>query len=76
MKKQDFYYLIDDIVEVEPGTVNGATRLNDLEAWDSLSVLQFVVSVDKFFGVTLSAGQVAPCRIVDDLVALLDGKIE
>ncbi len=52
-------------------TLTGGERLNDLEAWDSLSTMMFIALVDKKFGVPLPGNRVAQCRTVDELCGLI-----
>ena len=76
MTRRDFYRMIDEILEVEPGTITGGEQLNALEAWDSLSVLQVIAAADKKLGVNLTAQQLAECATVDAMLNLLAGRIE
>lgn len=76
MNKIDFYRMIEDVIEASPGRVSGDTKLNELDNWDSLSILQFIVNVDKHFGITLAAAQLSPCQVVNDLIGLLNGKVQ
>ncbi len=75
MTNSEFYARIEDLIEVEPGTISGAESLNDMEGWDSLAVLSFAAMADEMFGITISAQQLTTCETVADLVKLFPGKI-
>ena len=55
-----------------PHTLTGAERLGDLEAWDSLSTVVFIATVDKKFNVPLAGSRVSRCTTVADLCTLLE----
>ena len=42
MDKNIFYGRNGELLEVAPGTVQGAGKLADLEAWHSLAVIAFI----------------------------------
>jgi acyl carrier protein len=68
--RNDFLKLIDDILEQEPGTLQGPEVLAD-NGWDSLSALVFVSMAGEKFGRVISAGDLLQCETVDDLAGLL-----
>ena len=75
MTKQDFYKLIDKILEVDPGTTKGDEALADIPAWDSLAVVGFIACIDSEVGIVVPARQLIAAKTVDDLRALLGDKI-
>jgi acyl carrier protein len=68
MEKRNFLLLLDDLFELEPGTVKESDALLDLEGWNSLAVIGFMALVDEHFGVHVPAKQLASCRTVSDLM--------
>jgi acyl carrier protein len=72
MYDQDRLQFIEAMLELPPETLTGAERLRDLEAWDSLSTMLFIATVDKKFGVPLPGNRVSRCQTIGDLCALLD----
>ena len=76
MRKQEFLNLLEEeVLEIDPGTLNGSERLSHLEEWDSMAAMSFIAMVDEQFGFTLSAKRLAESETVEDLVALLGDKI-
>ncbi len=75
MTKEVFLQLLDELLELEPGTLTGNENLKDYEIWDSMTVLGFIALVDEHFGFTVSTERLAQAKTVDDLVALLDGRV-
>ena len=58
--------LDDDGLALRPGL-----NANDVEAWDSMSNVHLMLSVERAFGIRLSAGQIASLENVGDLVQLI-----
>lgn len=76
MTKAEFLNIIDDILELPAGTVQGEESLKSLENWDSLAVVSFIASVHALLGVTLEAKKLKACASVPELLALVSDKIE
>jgi acyl carrier protein len=76
MKTSEFLSLIEDIAEVEPGSLKGGELLSDVEGWDSLSVVAFIAATDKAFGSAPSPASVVSARTVADLVATVADKLK
>ena len=63
---------LDEIFELEPGTLTGAEQLSDIERWDSITVIEFLAMVgENFEDVEISPKQIPGCRTVNDLIALV-----
>ena len=76
MIKSDFLLLVDELIEVDFGTLKGPEVLSDIGGWDSLAVMGFIALVDEKFETTLSPKRLAACRTVNDLIGLIGDKIE
>jgi acyl carrier protein len=60
----------------EPTLVlNDNLTAEDVEAWDSLSHINMIVSVEKAFGVKFTTRDVRSLKKVGDLVALIKQKV-
>ncbi|MER1956101.1 MAG: acyl carrier protein [Solibacillus sp.] len=53
MNLKQFITLCEEILEVEPGTLTMATRLDNLEEWDSLTRMDLVSYCDDNLNTTL-----------------------
>ncbi len=76
MTKTEFLRNLDELLELEPGTIMGGEALADLERWDSVTILGFMALMDEEFGIAVSPARLAQCKTVQDLVALAGDKIE
>jgi acyl carrier protein len=66
----EFYATLDDILELEPGTITGDEMLSSL-TWDSLAVVSYIAACNGLFGVVLVGDKVKASKSVADLVALV-----
>ncbi len=60
----------EEILEEDAGSLAAGTRLEDLENWDSVNKLTFMVYADETFGVEMDPDAVARCETVEELFAL------
>ncbi|HVJ52132.1 MAG TPA: acyl carrier protein [Aliidongia sp.] len=75
MKTKEFLALLDDMLELDPGTLTGAEQLSDIPEWDSLAVISFIALVDEQFDLILEGEKLAEAKSVRDLINLLGGRV-
>ncbi len=75
MTSPEFYLMLDEIIEVAPGTVVPDSVLSDLASWDSLAVLSFIALADERLKAVVSGNSISGCRTGADLLALVQDKI-
>lgn len=63
--------LIEEDLELDPGTLTPETELSGIDEWDSMAYLNFVVLVDENFGTQIAAADLKACKTVSDLLALM-----
>jgi len=68
--RTEFYATLDDILELEPGTITGNELLSSL-TWDSLAVVSYIATCNGLFGIVLSGERVKATKSVGDLLALV-----
>jgi len=70
MTPTEFYAALDEMLELDPGTITGTERLEDLESWDSLAVISFIALVDEKFDTLVETDKLAAAESVSDLYDL------
>jgi acyl carrier protein len=75
MERHEFLLSLDEVVELEPGTLKGDEKLEDLDGWNSLAVISFIALADEKCGISLQPSKIANCKTIADLIALLGDKI-
>ena len=71
MTKLEFLLLLDEQLGLKPGTLKGETVLSEVDAWDSLMVVNFLALVDENFSVAVQPKKIAACKTFGELAALL-----
>lgn len=72
METKEKLALLEDIMELDEGSLTPETRLEDLEEWDSLSALSFVVMLGDEFGRKISGQDVRAFETVQDMLAVME----
>lgn len=60
--------LLEDMFEVDPGTLKPETELNTLENWDSMMKLSLIVLVDEECGKTLKSDDMKKFVTLQDIM--------
>ena len=70
MNRDEFLLEMDEILDLPPGTLRGHERLEELQNWDSTSLITFLALAETSNGVSVSPSQVVTCATVSDLLRL------
>lgn len=70
MDRKDFLLALDEMLELDAGTLTGAEELESLDNWDSLAVISFIALVDEKLNLVVEGEKLAKAKTVDDLLAL------
>lgn len=72
MDTQKKIALLEDMFEMEEGTLKPETELEELEEWDSLAKLSLIVLMDDEFGKKLSGAQIKEFVTIGDILRFMD----
>ena len=75
MHRNEFLPMLDELFEVDPGTLKGGEDL-DAISWDSVRAIEFIVLVSEKFGLEVVPNSLMKAKTVDDLIALVGDKID
>ena len=70
MSREEFLLEMDEILETPRGTLKGPEKLDELEQWNSTSLIGFIALADTNNGTRISPRQIVNCETVNDLVKL------
>ena len=70
MNRDEFLLEMDEILDLAPGTLRGHEKLEELQNWDSTSLITFIALAESNVGVSISPGQIVTCSTVADLLQL------
>lgn len=70
MTKIEFFDAVNELLELDPGTISDATELKTINEWDSLAKLSVVAFLDSQFDVFLSGDKLEKIATGSDLADL------
>jgi hypothetical protein len=70
MTREEFLLQMDEILGLPPGTLRGHEKLEDLENWDSTTLISLILLADANNSVPITPDQVVGCSTVADLLRL------
>jgi len=70
MTREEFLREMDEILGLRAGTLQGHEHLEDLENWDSTSLISLVALAETYNNVRISPEQIVTCTTVADLLRL------
>lgn len=74
MNLQEKLAALEDIMELDEGTLSPDMMLADIEEWDSLSALSFVVLLGDEFNRKVSGQQIRAFQTVQDLLDVMEAE--
>jgi acyl carrier protein len=70
MNRDEFLLQMDEILGLKPGTLRGNEKLDELQNWDSTSLVSLISLAESTNNVEISPEQVVGCSTVSDLLRL------
>ncbi len=70
MTRAEFLLEMDEILMLPAGTLRGNEKLEELQNWDSTSLITFIALAESNNGTNVSPGQIVTCTTVADLLRL------
>lgn len=70
MNGAEFLRELDEMLELDPGSLTGAEALADVEGWDSLAVISFIALVDEKLDLVVEGEKLARAKTVADLLEI------
>ncbi len=71
MSKDEKLAMLEEIMDLEEGNLTEDAELDDIEEWDSLSVLTLISEMKKKFNISLSTQQIRDFKVVADICAVI-----
>lgn len=72
MTEKEKIALLEDMLELESGTLNSDTELSSIEEYDSMAKLSLIVLMDDEFNKKLTGEQIRLFKTVGDILAFMD----
>ena len=72
MELKEKLALIEEVLDVEEGSLTPETMLADVEEWDSIAALSLIVMLDEKFEKTVSGVQIKALESVKDIFVYMN----
>ncbi|MFY8095052.1 MAG: acyl carrier protein [Niveispirillum sp.] len=70
MTRAEFVAALEEMLELDAGSLSPDTALDSLDSWDSLAVISFIALVDEHFDHVVAGEDLAKAKSIGDLLAL------
>ncbi len=64
-----------NVLEDENLMIHEDVKVSDIKGWDSLSHINIIDEIEKYFNVHFSIGEIVVLKTVGDIVKLIEAKI-
>lgn len=72
MQLKEKLELLEEMLEAEEGTLNENTELSQLEEWDSVAALSFIVLLDENFDKSITGKQIKELKTIGDMLKIME----
>lgn len=72
MSEKEKIELLEEMMDLDAGTLKADDTLADFEEWDSLTALTFISEMDERFGKKVTGEQIKAFVTVADAIALME----
>lgn len=72
MTNEEKIAVLEDLMEVDEGTLTPETLLSNIEEWDSVSFLSFMAMMDEKFGKIVTGSEIKTKETIADLMTLME----
>ena len=69
--KEEKIAMLEDMFELDEGTINEETNLDDIEDWDSMAALMLINLADLKFKKRLSPAEIRGFKTIGDILEFL-----
>lgn len=64
--------LLEEMMELDEGTLTPETVLEDIEEWDSMAALSFIVLLDEEFNKKITAKEIRAFKTIGDMLSVME----
>lgn len=64
--------MLEEMLEVDAGTITPDMSLDDIGEWDSMASLSFIVLMDEEFGKVINGEDIKKLKTVQDLLNIME----
>lgn len=64
--------LLEDMLELDPGSINASMDIMEVENWDSMAQLSLIVLIDEECGKRVTGDDIKNIKTVQDILDLME----
>lgn len=64
--------MLEDMLELDAGTLTPDMVLEDIDEWDSMAALSFIVLIDEEFGKTINGEDIKKLKTIQDVLDIME----
>ena len=72
MTNKEKLSLLEEMLDVEEGSLNEEMNLSDVREWDSMAALSIIALLDEKFDKQISANQIKEFKTVSDVLKVME----
>ena len=72
MNKKEKLSMLEEMMDLESNTLKEDQLLDELEEWDSMTSLSFILLMDEQFNQIISGDEIKRLRTVSDMLSLME----
>ncbi len=72
MSEQEKIALLEEIMDLDEGTLSLDSVLEDIDEWDSVAILSFIAAMDEHFEKTIKGSEIKAFVTVQDAIAVME----
>lgn len=72
MEKKEKIEKLEEMLDLEGGTLEETTDLTKIEEWDSIAHLSFIIMLEEEFGRQITGKEVRGFKTVQDVLAVME----
>lgn len=71
MENREKIAKLEEMMELEEGSLTEETLLDDVDEWDSVAAISYIALLDEEFGVSISAKEIKSFKTVADAIGYM-----
>ena len=71
MENREKIAKLEEMMELEEGSLTEETLLDDVDEWDSVAAISYIALLDEEFGVSISAKEIKSFKTVADAISYM-----
>lgn len=64
--------MLEDMLELDAGTLTPDMALEGIDEWDSMAALSFIVLMDEEFGKTINGEDIKKLKTIQDVLDIME----